>query len=85
MRRPESGQSAIGKHIVTSYSGSPVSRTIVGVVAEARLTSVIGGACGENESGVSVILGVEESWRAVPSAALKHRFVAIGARECYTC
>jgi putative ABC transport system permease protein len=36
------GESAIGKHLVTSYSGRPVSRTIVGVVAETRMTSVTG-------------------------------------------
>lgn len=35
-------ESAIGKHITTSYSGKPVSRTIVGVMAETRMTSITG-------------------------------------------
>ena len=34
------GQSAIGKHITTGYSGTMISRTIVGVAVEARMTSV---------------------------------------------
>ncbi len=36
------GQSAIGKHITTGYSGTNVSRTVVGVIREARLSSVTG-------------------------------------------
>lgn len=36
------GQSAVGKHIGTAYSGTMISRTIVGVTAEARMTSVTG-------------------------------------------
>ena len=36
------GQSAIGKHITTSYSGSPVSRTVVGVLREPKLDKVTG-------------------------------------------
>jgi predicted permease len=35
-------ESAIGKHIKTSYSGTPVSRTIIGVLAETRMTSMTG-------------------------------------------
>ena len=38
------GQSAIGKHIQTSYSGTPISRTIVGIARETRMTSVTGDA-----------------------------------------
>ncbi len=38
------GQSAIGKHITTGYSGTNISRTVVGVIRETRLTSVTGGA-----------------------------------------
>ena len=36
------GQSAIGKHITTAYTGTSVSRTVVGVIREARLTTVTG-------------------------------------------
>ncbi len=36
------GQSAIGRHITTAYSGTNVSRTVVGVIRETRLTSVTG-------------------------------------------
>lgn len=35
-------ESAIGKHIKTSYSGKPISRTIVGVMAETRMTGMTG-------------------------------------------
>ena len=38
------GQSAVGKHITTGYSGTMIARTIVGVVAEARMTSMTGEA-----------------------------------------
>jgi putative ABC transport system permease protein len=38
------GQSAVGKHITTAYSGTSISRTVVGVIRETRLTSVTGGA-----------------------------------------
>ena len=34
------GQSAIGKHITTAYTGTSISRTVVGVIREAKLTSV---------------------------------------------
>jgi predicted permease len=36
------GQSAIGKHITTGYSGTNVSRTVVGVIREPKLNSVTG-------------------------------------------
>jgi putative ABC transport system permease protein len=36
------GQSAIGKHITTAYTGTSISRTVVGVIREAKLTSVTG-------------------------------------------
>jgi predicted permease len=36
------GQSAIGKHITTAYTGTAISRTVVGVIREAKLTSVTG-------------------------------------------
>ncbi len=36
------GQSAVGKHITTGYSGTSVSRTVVGVIRETKLTSVTG-------------------------------------------
>jgi putative ABC transport system permease protein len=36
------GQSAIGRHITTGYSGTNVSRTVVGVLREPRLSSVTG-------------------------------------------
>jgi len=35
-------ESAIGKHITTGYSGTMISRTIVGVAAEVRQTSITG-------------------------------------------
>ena len=35
-------ESAVGKHIMTGYSGTPISRMIVGVLAETRMTSVTG-------------------------------------------
>jgi predicted permease len=35
-------ESAIGKHIRTSYSGTPIWRTIVGVMAETRMTGMTG-------------------------------------------
>src|SRR5205085_10099171 len=41
-RRMWPGQSAVGKHINTGYSGLMVSRTIVGVMAETRMTSITG-------------------------------------------
>ena len=41
-RRMWPGQSAIGKHITTTWSGSPIARATVGVVAETRMTSVTG-------------------------------------------
>ena len=41
-RRIWPGQSAIGKHINTGFSGTMTSRTIVGVVAETRMTNVTG-------------------------------------------
>ena len=43
-RRMWPGQSAIGKHITTGYSGPMISRTIVGVAAETRMTSMTGDA-----------------------------------------
>ena len=36
------GQSAIGKHVTTSYTGTAISRAVVGVIREAKLTSVTG-------------------------------------------
>lgn len=36
------GQSAIGKRITTGYSGTNVSRTVVGVIREPKLSSVTG-------------------------------------------
>jgi predicted permease len=36
------GQSAIGKHITSAYSGAPISRTVVGVLREPRLDKVTG-------------------------------------------
>jgi predicted permease len=41
-RRIWPGQSAIGKHVNTAYSGTMISRTVVGVMAEARMTSITG-------------------------------------------
>ena len=41
-RRMWPGQSAVGKHITTGYSGTPIARTIVGVAAETRMTTVTG-------------------------------------------
>jgi putative ABC transport system permease protein len=35
-------QSAIGKHITTSYSGTAISRTVVGVIRETKLIKVTG-------------------------------------------
>src|SRR5205823_6666690 len=43
-RRMWPGQSAIGKHINTGYSGPMISRAIVGVAAETRMTSMTGDA-----------------------------------------
>ncbi|HXD22792.1 MAG TPA: FtsX-like permease family protein, partial [Gemmatimonadaceae bacterium] len=34
------GQSAVGKHITTAYTGTSISRTVVGVIREAKLTAV---------------------------------------------
>lgn len=34
------GQSAIGKHITTAYTGTSISRTVVGVIRETKLTAV---------------------------------------------
>jgi putative ABC transport system permease protein len=36
------GQSALGRHISTGYSGTPVARTVVGVARETRMTNMIG-------------------------------------------
>ena len=41
-RRMWPGQSAIGKHINTGYTGSMIARTIVGVAAETRMTTMTG-------------------------------------------
>jgi predicted permease len=41
-RRMWPGQSALGKHVRSGYSGTMVSYTIVGVAAETRLTSITG-------------------------------------------
>lgn len=41
-RRMWPGQSAIGKHINTGYSGSMIARAIVGVAAETRMTTMTG-------------------------------------------
>src|SRR5690242_10011685 len=41
-RRMWPGQSAIGKHITTGYTGTLIVRTIVGVAAETRMTTVTG-------------------------------------------
>src|SRR4029079_10443003 len=41
-RRIWPGQSAIGKRITTGYSGTMIARTIVGVAAETRMTSMTG-------------------------------------------
>jgi predicted permease len=41
-RRMWPGQSAIGKHISTGYSGTMISRTIVGVTSETRMTTMTG-------------------------------------------
>jgi predicted permease len=41
-RRMWPGQSAIGKHINTGYTGTIISRTIVGVAAETRMTTMTG-------------------------------------------
>ena len=41
-RRMWPGQSAIGKHITTGYTGTRIARTIVGVAAETRMTTVTG-------------------------------------------
>jgi hypothetical protein len=41
-RRMWPGESAIGKRIVTGYTGTKIARTIVGVTAETRMTSVTG-------------------------------------------
>jgi predicted permease len=41
-RRMWPGQSAIGKHIKTGFSGSMIARTIVGVAAETRMTTMTG-------------------------------------------
>ncbi|MFI5233325.1 MAG: ADOP family duplicated permease [Gemmatimonadales bacterium] len=38
------GQSAVGKHITSSYTGTAISRTVVGVIREAKLTTVTGPA-----------------------------------------
>ena len=39
-RRMWPGKSAIGKHITTGYTGTMISRTIVGVSVEARMTGI---------------------------------------------
>jgi ABC-type antimicrobial peptide transport system permease subunit len=41
-RRMWPGMSAIGKHIVTGYTGEMISRTVVGIAAEAKMTSMTG-------------------------------------------
>jgi putative ABC transport system permease protein len=41
-RRMWPGQSAIGKHLITGYSGTMISRTIVGVTVETRMTTMTG-------------------------------------------
>jgi predicted permease len=41
-RRMWPGQSAIGKHITTGYSGTMIARAIVGVAAETRVTTMTG-------------------------------------------
>jgi predicted permease len=41
-RRIWPGQSAIGKHVNTAYTGTRISRIVVGVVAETRMTSMTG-------------------------------------------
>jgi putative ABC transport system permease protein len=38
------GQSALGKHITTAWSGTSISRTVVGVIRETRLITVTGDA-----------------------------------------
>jgi predicted permease len=38
------GQSAVGKHVTTAYTGKSISRTVVGVIHEAKLTTVTGPA-----------------------------------------
>ena len=41
-RRMWPGMSAIGKHIVTGYTGEMIARTVVGIAAEAKMTSMTG-------------------------------------------
>jgi putative ABC transport system permease protein len=38
------GQSALGKHVTSAYTGTSISRTVVGVIREAKLTTVTGPA-----------------------------------------
>ena len=40
-RRMWPGQTAIGKHIIDRWGGAPISRTVVGVVRETRMTSLL--------------------------------------------
>lgn len=41
-RRMWPGRSAVGRHIITGYTGTQISRTVVGVLREPRLTSMTG-------------------------------------------
>ena len=40
-RRMWPGQTAVGKHITEGWSGVPITRTVIGVVRETRLTSLV--------------------------------------------
>lgn len=58
------GQSAVGKHITTAYTGTSISRTVVGVIREAKLTSVTGA------SPLAMFVPLEQHSSATPDGVL---------------
>lgn len=64
------GQSAVGKHVTTAYTGTAISRTVVGVIHEAKLTTVTGPA------PAAMFVPLEQHSSAQPGGVLVVRVAA---------